>query len=144
MEKAKTIREQLKGTPGERRECILGTVEDRLERLERMIIRALLCVQCGSGKINRDSFIPEAQAVLRNHFAEHSTADDYNERTWTEDAVLLLLREEISAERKYREDAETKRATIERDRKRKEAEARKAEADEAARIAQEEIDALNV
>jgi len=126
MEKAKTIREQLKGTPGERRECILGTVEDRLERLERMIIRALLCVQCGSGKINRDSFI------------------HYNERTWTEDAVLLLLREEISAERKYREDAETKRATIERDRKRKEAEARKAEADEAARIAQEEIDALNV
>ena len=140
----KTIREQLKGTPKERRACILGTTEDRLERLERMVIRALLCVSSGNGKINRDNFIPEAQTVLRNHFAELNTADDYNERTWTEDAILLLLREEISAEREYRKCAEAMRVARELDKKREEAEARKTEAEKASRIAQEEINALNV
>ena len=104
---------------------VLGTTEDRLIRLERMVVRALLCIPSdsntvGNGAISRECFIPEAQVVLRNHFAEYSPGDDFNERTWIEDAILLLLRKEISAEREYR----------------------KAEADEASRAAQEEINAL--
>ncbi len=120
------------------------SVEQRLFRLERLIVRALLSTPLDTGAsrlIDPEVFPRATQTALTKRFDRfHPVVGD--EAKYALDSVLAICGDDIEAEQSAVEAAEAKRVALVKEGKRQVLKAEKLAAEEAMRAAQEKLDAL--
>lgn len=120
------------------------SVEERLDRLERLVVKALVSIPLPDPTRNQMVDITRLpiveQAALRERYFDNPTA--LVEQEYAVESVRAICVDSIATTQRQWDEEKVRNDAIENEKKRTEAEAAKRAADEAARIAQEEIDAL--
>lgn len=120
------------------------STKDRLDRLERLIVRALLSAPLdtsGSRLIDPEVFPRSTQTAFRKRFDRfHPTTGD--EAKYAISSILSICGDDIDAEQSAVDAAEAKRVALEKEGKRKVLKAEKLAAEESMRATQEKLDAL--
>ena len=119
--------------------------EERFDRLERLVVRLLLSTPAGrngSQLINVERLPRTTANALNKRFYPWAGEEDKAEAAYALDSILDMCASDIAAAQDNQDKADAKAKGIILDAKRAEAEDAKRIADEAARVAQEEIDAL--
>lgn len=122
------------------------SVEDRLDRLERLVVRALLGMpagRTGSQLINVESMPRATSNALNKRFWPWAGGEDKAEAEYALNSILDICADSITAKQDKKANADAKAAELIRDGKRAAAEEVKRVAEKTARAAQEEIDALS-
>jgi len=121
--------------------------EDRFNRLERLVVRLLLSTpagRSGSQLIDVERMPRTTANALNKRFYPWAGDEDKAEAAYAVDSILDMCAGDITAAKDDQNKADAAAKGLILDAKRAELEASKRAADEAARVAQKEIDALTV
>ncbi len=121
--------------------------EDRFNRLERLVVRLLLSTpagRSGSQLIDVERMPRTTANALNKRFYPWAGDEDKVEAAYAVDSILDMCAGDITAAKDDQNKADAAAKGLILDAKRAELEASKRAADEAARVAQKEIDALTV